>query len=464
MFIPLLTLFVNPFLIKEFTPIKNEIQKKIDYKLPLEETNILKKINGFYGQIGPNPNYYDNDYHLFDGNGMIHGIFFDNGTITYQNHMVRTDKYNFENFIKNKSPFGLGNIDNKYFLFMLIIFSFLEGLKIIPNFIGTANTALWNNNEKIYALHERDYPYEIDINFNLKKINTVKKIILDKIKYFTAHPKNDKEHIYAISYNTYLPESILLKYNKNLTLTDDIKIKTKYSSMIHDIALSDNYIVFCNTPYEFNLTQTFNNKLPYYFDKNKNNSFTIVSKDFKEIFQIEVNDSFFIFHYDNVYEDEDNIYFYAIIHENFQMDMLTKSKDKNKNIKNYSKYRKFIINKKDKTIKIEQNHIFEKLNVEFPIRKDNNTLLSIFGNDLDIIGFTITDGFKIKEIVLLENRKVYGEPSFINIEGEYFILCYTYDNLYNNYLYLYNINKKIEIKLDIKLNKGFHSIFINNLK
>ena len=82
MFIPLLTLFVNPFLIKEFTPIKNEIQKKIDYKLPLEETNILKKINGFYGQIGPNPNYYDNDYHLFDGNGMIHGIFFDNGTIT----------------------------------------------------------------------------------------------------------------------------------------------------------------------------------------------------------------------------------------------------------------------------------------------------------------------------------------------------------------------------------------------
>ena len=234
--------------------------------------------------------------------------------------------------------------------------------------------------------------------------------------------------------------------------------------MIHDIALSDNYIVFCNTPYEFNLTQTFNNKLPYYFDKNKNNSFTIVSKDFKEIFQIEVNDSFFIFHYDNVYEDEDNIYFYAIIHENFQMDMLTKSKDKNKNIKNYSKYRKFIINKKDKTIKIEQNHIFEKLNVEFPIRKDNNTLLSIFGNDLDIIGFTITDGFKIKEIVLLENRKVYGEPSFINIEGEYFILCYTYDNLYNNYLYLYNINKKIEIKLDIKLNKGFHSIFINNLK
>ena len=185
--------------------------------------------------------------------------------------------------------------------------------------------------------------------------------------------------------------------------------------MIHDIALSDNYIVFCNTPYEFNLTQTFNNKLPYYFDKNKNNSFTIVSKDFKEIFQIEVNDSFFIFHYDNVYEDEDNIYFYAIIHENFQMDMLTKSKDKNKNIKNYSKYRKFIINKKDKTIKIEQNHIFEKLNVEFPIRKDNNTLLSIFGNDLDIIGFTITDGFKIKEIVLLENRKVYGIRALRNI-------------------------------------------------
>lgn len=456
---PLLILLINPFLLKEFTPIKYEISKNIDYKLPLRQTNILKKINGFYGQIGPNPKYYDDNYHLFDGNGMIHGIFFDNGNITYHNHMIRTDKYYLEDFIKDKSPLSLGNIDNKKFAFLFIFYRFFELLKMIPNFLGTANTALWINNKKIYALHERDYPYEINIDYNLKSINTIKKRYLDKIKYFTAHPKDDGNNIYAISYNTYLPEATLIKYNKNLTILNNINIKTKYSGMIHDIAVSNNYIIFCDIPYQFNLTQTLNNKLPYYFNRNKNNWFTIISKDFKFIYRIELNESFFIFHYDNVFEDDNNIYFYAVIHENFEMDMLTKSIKK---IENNCKYRKFIINKKKWTIKIEKNEIFEKINVEYPVRKDNITLLSILGNDLDIIGFIITNGFKIKSRILLKNRKVYGEPSLIKIDNEYFILCFVYDNLYNNYLYCGNINgnKNIEIKLDLKINKGFHSIFI----
>ena len=231
--------------------------------------------------------------------------------------------------------------------------------------------------------------------------------------------------------------------------------------MIHDIAVSDNYVIFCDIPYQFNLTQTLNNKLPYYFDRNKNNWFTIISKDYKKIYRVELNESFFIFHYDNVSKDDNNIYFYAVIHKNFEMDMLTKSIKK---IENNCKYRKFIINKKNWTIKIEKNKIFEKINVEYPVRKDNITLLSILGDNLDIIGFIITNGFKIKLRILLKNRKVYGEPSLIKIDNEYFILCFVYDNLYNNYLYCGNINgninKNIEIKLDLKTNKGFHSIFI----
>jgi|SaaInlStandDraft_6_1057023.scaffolds.fasta_scaffold1086329_1 hypothetical protein len=42
------------------------------------------------------------------------------------------------------------------------------------------------------------------------------------------------------------------------------------------------------------------------------------------------------------------------------------------------------------------------------------------------------------------------------------IVCYTYDNKLNSYLYIYDIDEKksLEIKLGIKMIKGFHSIFV----
>lgn len=464
MFINFLSLLINPFLTKEFTPILTEINKKIEYTLPIKETNIIKNISGFYGQIGPNPQYYNkkDDYHLFDGNGMIHGIFFEKGNLTYTNHMIRTDKFLFEKRFKRKLPIGLSNIRNKFYPIKFFFLNFLKKIKLFPNFIGTANTAIWNSNNKIYALNERDYPYEINIDFNEKKIDTIKKHTLDKIEYFTAHPKIDNETIYAISYNTYFPKASLLKYDKNLKLLDLKDIKTNYTSMIHDIAISENHIIFCQIPYKFNLSQILYNKLPYYFDKNDKNIFTVISKDFKTSFNVDVNlnESFFIFHYGNCWEDDENIYFYAIIQNNFEMELF--SNMKKSKIENNAKYRKFIINKKTHLLEIKKDINFEKINVEFPICKFNITLLSIFGDNLDIIGFTITDNYSLFRKIYLNNKKVYGEPNLIYINEEIYIICYVYDKFYNNYLYLQNIktNKSIEIKLDVQLNKGFHSIFI----
>jgi carotenoid cleavage dioxygenase len=461
MYINLLYLFINPFLSNEYKPIHNEIKKNIIYNLSSNKKNIIQKINGFYGQIGPNPKYYDENYHLFDGDGMIHGIFFDNGKLTYHNHWVKTDKLNFEDKLKIKIPIGIGTIKKKEIILFSFLYKFLELFKIVPNFMGTANTALWKNGNKIYALHERDKPYEININFENKNIETVKKIDLDNIEYFTAHPRKDLNNIYVASYHNFLPKLKLLKYDKNLNLIKYKDINTKYNNIIHDIVVTDNYIIFCDTPYQFNITQLMNNKSPFYFDETKKNRFCIVSKDLETIDHIDCDESFFIFHYDSFSEDNDNIYFTAIVRNNFDMDMLSTDL----NVTNYSKYRKFIINKKTKKLTIQKKKEFEMMNVDFPISYNNISILSIIENTFDINGFLIVKDFKIINKKILKDRKIYAEPSIINIDNKLYIVAFTYDKYFNNYLYIYDYmsNEEIEIDLDVSINKGFHSIFINNL-
>ena len=74
------------------------INQKLIYKLPPYKQNIVNKINGFYGLIGPDVNMstVNNLFDLFIGDGNIQGVFFDKGNITMIKHFVRTDKLLYE--------------------------------------------------------------------------------------------------------------------------------------------------------------------------------------------------------------------------------------------------------------------------------------------------------------------------------------------------------------------------------
>ena len=77
--------------------LNNDYSKKIQYNLP-SYNNVIKKINGFYGIIGPNIkiNNKTEMYDLFNGDGMIQGVFFDNGELTFIKSMIKTEKFLFE--------------------------------------------------------------------------------------------------------------------------------------------------------------------------------------------------------------------------------------------------------------------------------------------------------------------------------------------------------------------------------
>ena len=76
-----------------------EITKKINYgSLTPGQKNIINNINGFYGLIGPDINMdsVTNIFDLFTADGLIQGVFFDDGEITFTKHFIRTDKLNYE--------------------------------------------------------------------------------------------------------------------------------------------------------------------------------------------------------------------------------------------------------------------------------------------------------------------------------------------------------------------------------
>ena len=71
---------------------------KQDNNIDLTNNKMFDKINGFYGLVGPNVDFRNvtSLFELFTGNGVIQGVFIDNGEMTFTNHIINTERYKFE--------------------------------------------------------------------------------------------------------------------------------------------------------------------------------------------------------------------------------------------------------------------------------------------------------------------------------------------------------------------------------
>ena len=77
----------NPYLLGVFAPVEHEITA--DDLTVIGE--IPSDLNGVYLRNGPNRQFAaPGRYHMFDGDGMIHAMHFENGTARYRNRWIRT--------------------------------------------------------------------------------------------------------------------------------------------------------------------------------------------------------------------------------------------------------------------------------------------------------------------------------------------------------------------------------------
>jgi carotenoid cleavage dioxygenase-like enzyme len=443
---------------KPFQISQKEIIQKIPYEILNNDENnpdIINKINGFYGIIGPDINTNKeckNLYELFIENGNIQGVFFNNGSLTYVKHYIRTDKLLYEQ-VNGKVPM------NYYTALLFFIF---EKINMLPNIIGVANTSIMNIKDNIFALYEMDNPYKINVNFNENKIETVEKVKINSLKHFSAHSKYNKKTniIETIDYNILLNQLTFLNLNEDFSLINKTSLRTKYLPIVHNFVSTDNSIIFMDSPLLFsNLNDLIKNSMDLVFEipiklVNMNSYICIINKESFSVRIINSKESFYIFHYADCIETEKNVIIYASMYD--KLDFASQSIGD-------GKYRKIIIDKINDKITIEKNQELEKHNLDFPLKYDDKVLLSKTEYN-KLTGFVICKDLNIIHEINLNGKYVCGEPTIIKIEDINYLLSFAYDHNNDGYLLLINlINYNIqEIPIKQSLNVGFHSIFIEN--
>jgi carotenoid cleavage dioxygenase-like enzyme len=423
-----------------------EVNKKIEYELPLEKQRIINKINGLYALIGPDVNMKEVStlFDLFIGDGIIQSVFFNKGELTYVKHYVRTEKllYEEENGIIPKNAL------------LQLLFVLLNKLGLFPNTLGLANTAILNIKNKAYALYERDSPYLLDVDFTNSQISTVKKMDICNMNYFSAHSKYEAT-IDTIEYNMLFNN---VKYHELTqyfeTITNKV-IKMDYLPVVHDFLKTEDKIIITDSPLVIDFSNLFSKSMPVMLDNKKKTIINVLNKSSMTIDKYYVDEGFYIFHYADYRETDKYIEIYASIYNNLDFSEL--------NI--VGKYRKLILEKDTKQVTIEKNPELEKLDLEFPVKFDDKIILRNI-NNRRITGFVVCKGLEIIKNIEFGNKFISGEPVITYIDNIPYLIGFAFDNEKSNngFLIIIDMNtyEIIEIPINETISIGFHSTFISN--
>ena len=223
---------VNPFLQGNFAPWR--LEGTAD---DLEVTGAIpRELNGTFYRNGPNPAYEPvGRYHWFDGDGMIHAVTLRDGRAAYRNRWVQSDG------LKEERAAGEA------------LYPGLLELKPTeqPRFKVTANTNIVCHAGRLLALVEAALPTELSreslatvglYDFNGKLSGPM-----------TAHPKLDPQtgEMLFFGYSPFPPYLQYHVVDRGGALVRSEVIDVEWPSMIHDFAITADYVVFILCPLVF---------------------------------------------------------------------------------------------------------------------------------------------------------------------------------------------------------------------
>jgi hypothetical protein len=424
------------------------IDKHIDVPIDTMKKEKLKNVSGFYGLIGPDVDMYNVSslFQLFMGDGMIQGMFFDKGNVTFIKHYVKTEKLLYES--KN------GRIPKEPFTFMM--FMLLNKMNLLPNHLGLANTALLKTSNDLYALYERDLPYSLDIDKEKHDIITNKRKYIRGMNSFSGHSKFVNENVETIDYNVVKQTINFHIFNDKLKSIKKHTIKTKYAPIIHDFISTNDHFLIADVPMVMDITQVIKTSLPVRFDKTKPSYFHFINKENGYLNTFKYNKGIYIFHHAYMSEDETNFYLYSCVYDEFNYLSL--------DVK--GGYRCIQLNKQTKEVSILKNEKTEEHNLDFPFIYDNYVILRNLCKDdkgIRINGFVICDKLDIKHSYFDNDKCFCADPNIIHIDKEPYIGSFAYSLHSNdNFFCLIPLfgGEPIEIKIPEDVKVGFHSLYL----
>jgi len=410
--------------------------------------NPIKKINGFYGLIGPDfeANQTQSLFDLFTKNGLIQGIFFNEGNVTFQKHRVQTDKLLWE-----KKGFRFSQN-----MFFHMFYKLINPFNLLPNILGVANTAILDADGRFYAMYERDLPYELSIDFEKKDVGTIGKIAVPGVHRVSGHTKYDENSglIETIDYDMGSKSVTYFSLNKQFQVLKKREVFFKYFPNLHDFCTLGNNVFLLDAPFVFDFQKIFANKIPFAIDPKRETYIHVLNNTDDSLQKYTCKTGFTVFHFAGVTEDPDGYNLYASIYETFDFN----------NLDILGKYRCIRLDKRTREITIEKKELFDEYNLDFPVSFGNQTIFRNINNERNCVdGFIIVEELNLVKEILFSTREIFGEPRVIYADQENPYLCF-FNKKEEKYCVslLHLLNGKInDFDLDERITLGFHSIFVN---
>lgn len=440
----------------------------IDVETDQQELEVIghipNNICGTFYRNGPNPHFKSyHNYHLFDGDGMIHAFHINNGKVKYRNKWIKTEKFIIESKI-GKAIFG-GILDFK---------GNNLSIETVNKGYNTSNTNVVYYNGQLISLWEFGSPYLINPK-SLDTIGIANHITEHHLGAFTAHPKIDPDtsEMISVSYNGYskMPACYLNIFKKDKNYSKLIEVP--YRSMIHDVAITKNYVVIPVLPAVLDFSTT--SQALVNWKPERSSYISIHHRDVNSSFSHFIKvDTCYIYHFVNAYEDnENNIVVDAIVHDVVPL-FFRNSKQQLIHPK-YGKLIRWIFNLNSNSYKEEV--IDQSVYYHFP-QCDHRFL----GKEYNIFyGYAQNKNVHQLKTINLKNKmhKIYtapptyylGEPYFVpklyeshEGEGYLFVVSTSYEKNESKLLVFdsENIDKPLaEVKTPFRIPIGFHGLWVS---
>ena len=209
----------NPALRGAFVPVFDE---RDDANLSVKG-EIPPGLRGVFMRNGPNPRFKPDDHYAypFDGTGMLHAIYLENGRVRYRNRWIKTAEFLQEQAAGHRV--------------------YNSGFSAPPH-ADLANTNIVRHAGRYLALFEAGKPYEVDRDLGTVgvfdysgKLPTV----------MSAHPKLDPAsgELLSIAYNLQTGAMIYLRADPAGQLDAIVPFQAPWGAMVHDICLTEQHVV-----------------------------------------------------------------------------------------------------------------------------------------------------------------------------------------------------------------------------